>query len=67
LLGQSIDEGIVTAAYHVVEVLDTNYLRDFLSLLELPGSDVAETDMTNQFLALHFGQHSKRLLNRSFG
>ena len=65
-LGEGIDEGIVTAAGHVVEVLDTNDLRDFLSLLELPGRDVAEADVTNQSVVLQFGQRSQGLLDRTF-
>lgn len=64
-MGESIDEGIVIAARHVVEVLDTNDRLDFLSLLELPRSDVAETDVTNQSLALQFGTRSKWFLDRS--
>src|SRR6516162_2115404 len=66
LLGQSVDEGIVTAPCHVVEVLDANNLCDFLGLLELPGGDVAETDVAYQFLALHFGKHSQRFFDRFF-
>jgi len=43
LFGESIDEGIVTAARQVMKVLDTNYLGDSLSLREPIRSDVAET------------------------
>src|SRR5215469_14536944 len=49
---ESVDKGIVAAVCNVVEVLDTNDLRDCLSLLELPGGNVAETDVTNQTLML---------------
>src|SRR5271168_196838 len=60
LLGQNIDESIVSALRDVVEVLDANDLRDFPSFLELPWSDVAETDVANQPLTLQLGEHSKR-------
>src|SRR5262245_22785572 len=63
---ESIDESIVSALCHVVEVLDANDLSDFLSFLELPGSDVAQTDVANQSLALQIGERHKRLLDRSF-
>ena len=66
LLRESVDKGIVTAVWHVVEVLDTNDLRDFLSLLELPGGDVAETDVTNQSLTLQLAKHTQRFFDGSF-
>ena len=66
LLRESVDKGIVTAVWHVVEVLDTNDLRDFLSLLELPAGDVAETDVTNQSLTLQLAKHTQRFFDGSF-
>ena len=65
MLRESIDEGIVTPLCHVVEVLHANYLRDSLSLPELLGSDVADTDVTNQPLTLQFSKHRHWLLDRS--
>src|SRR5215469_13353207 len=63
---ESVDKGIVAAVCDVVEVLDTNDLRDSLSLLELPGGNVAETDVTNQSLMLQVDKHTQRFFDGSF-
>src|SRR6516162_2128217 len=66
LLRESLDKGVVAAVCDVVEVLDTNDLRDSLSLLELPGGNVAETDVTNQSLMLQVDKHTQRFFDGSF-
>jgi hypothetical protein len=62
---EGIDEGIVIAVCHVVEVLDADYVRDPLSLREL-GSDVAQDEMRNPSLTLQFDKHSQRFLDGPF-
>ena len=50
MFGESIDEGVVTAARQVIKVLDANYLGDSLRLRELIRSDVSETAAWRQDL-----------------
>lgn len=66
LLGERIDETVIGAACQIVEVLNANDLRDFLSFLELSGSDVAETDVPNESLTLQFGKRREWFLNGAF-
>src|SRR5678815_4729706 len=63
---KTIDEGIVIAVRDVVEVLDADYFREFLSLCKMPRSDGTETYMTNQSLTLEFDEHRQRFLDRPF-
>src|SRR5262249_41049971 len=65
LRGKVNDEAIVFPLCHVVEILHANYLGDGLSLSQLLGSNVAQTDLTDQPLTLEFCQHGQRLRNRS--
>src|SRR5260370_19479744 len=44
LLCKSIDEGVVIAMCQIVEVLDANNIRDSLTHLQLPETDVSEAD-----------------------
>jgi len=66
LLSERIDESVITSARHVVEILNADDLGDFLTLLELSGSHVAQTDVPNQSLALQFGKHSQWFLKGAF-
>src|SRR5579862_8802216 len=66
LLRESIYEGIVIAMCQIVEVLHANNLGNSLTFLQLPGSDVAEADMTNQPLMLQLGEHRQGFLDGSF-
>jgi hypothetical protein len=66
LLRESIYEGIVIAMCQIVEVLDANDFCDSLTFLQLPGSDVAEADVTNQPLTLQLGEHGQGFLDGSF-
>src|SRR5580692_11356799 len=65
LLRESIDECIVIAMRHVVEVLHAHDLGNSLGLLQLPWRDVAETDVTNQSPPFQFSQRTQRFLDRS--
>src|SRR5260370_432280 len=66
LLRKSIDEGVVIAMCQIVEVLDANNIRDSLTFLQLPESDVAEADATNQPLTLQVGEYRQGFLDVSF-
>src|SRR5579862_3691308 len=59
--GQVVDESFVAALGQVVEVLDTDNLRDGLRLGQLPGRDCAEADMLNETLVLEFSERGERL------
>src|SRR5438270_6336365 len=50
LLREVVEEGVICAMGDVVEVLHADDLGDGLRLRELLGSDVAETEMTNEAL-----------------
>lgn len=50
---------------HVVGILDAHYLCNALSLSQLLGSNVAQTDVTDQSLTLELGEHGQRFLNGS--
>src|SRR5262249_25099469 len=64
---EGIDEGVVLALRNVVEVLDADNFGDFLSFLELRGSDVAQADVANQSLTFQLGKDSDLLLDGTFG
>ena len=49
---------------HVVQVLDAHYLRNCLSFHQLVRTDIAQTEMTNQSMALKFGKHGQRFFDR---
>src|SRR5258705_5018584 len=66
LRGKVNDEAVIFPVCHIVEVLNAHYLCHGLSLSQLPGSNVAQTDMTDQSLTLEFREHGQRLLDRSF-
>src|SRR6266404_5177667 len=66
LLREIIDELVITPVGHIVEVLDADYFGDRLSLSQLPRSDIAEAEMTDQSLLLEFGKHRQRFFDRSF-
>src|SRR5215472_6404690 len=55
LFREVIDEAIIGSVCDVVKVLHADYLRNSLSLGELLRADVAQTQMTNESLALEFG------------
>src|ERR1700756_4159012 len=64
LRSQGIDESIVVPLGHVVKVLHADNLCYGLPFGQLLGSNVAQTDMPDQSLALEFGEHGQRLFDR---
>jgi hypothetical protein len=65
--GQIVDKGVVGPMRQIVLVLDADDLGDPPSFRDLPGRDVAQTDMPHQTLPLEFGQGRERRLDRSLG
>jgi hypothetical protein len=59
------DEAVVVSVCQVVQVLHTDYLCDCLSLRQLLGTDVAQTEMPDQSLTLEFGKHGQRFFDGS--
>src|SRR5579872_3449387 len=65
LRGKVIDESIVVPVCHVVEILHAYDLGNGLSLSELRGTDVAQTDVADQPLTFKLGEHTQWLPDRS--
>src|SRR4029077_20629161 len=61
LCGKIVDELIVAALREVVEVLDTDNLRDCPRLGQLLGRDCAEADLLNEALLLEFSERGDGL------
>ena len=66
LLSKVIDEAVVYAMGHVVQVLHADNRSYRPGLGELLRADIAETQMTNQALTLELGQRGELLFNRYF-
>ena len=58
------NEAVIVPVRNVVEVLHADDLRDLLRLRQLPWTDIAQTEMTNQSLMLEFGEHREGFLDR---
>src|SRR5665213_1557279 len=50
----------------VVEILHADDLRDFPPLRKLRGTDVAQSEMTDEPLLLEFGKHGQRFFDGPF-
>src|SRR5579862_8543029 len=59
LLREMIDDAVIVSLRHVVEILHANDLRNLLALSQLPGTDVAKAEMTNEPLLLELRQHGQ--------
>lgn len=62
---EGVEEGVVGAVGHIVEVLNADYRRDGLRFSELRSSDIAEADVTDKSLLLEFGEDSDLFGNRA--
>jgi len=65
LPGEVFDEVVIVSVRDVIKVLHTDYLCNSLTLSQLLGTDITQTDVTNQSLTLEFGEHGQRLFNGS--
>src|ERR1700685_1160574 len=52
---ERFNEPIIVPVHNVIEVLHADDLRDLLRLRQLPRTDIAHTEMTNQSLVLELG------------
>src|SRR5579863_5927208 len=59
--GKIVNESVVAALGHVVEVLNADNLRDGPRLGQLAGRNCAETNMPNETLVLEFSERGERL------
>src|SRR5271165_5887824 len=59
-----VDKSVVTSLRDVVHILDANNLRDCLRLIQLLGTDVAQTEMPNQSLTSELHKHRQRFFDR---
>jgi hypothetical protein len=60
-----VHKRIIVPLCDVEKVLHAHYLAYFLPLRELARRHITEAEMTDQSLALEFGEHGERLFNRS--
>src|SRR6204780_5962421 len=58
------NERVIVPMGHVVEILHTHDLGNFLCLQQLLGSYFAQSEVTNQPLTFEFGQRRQRFLDR---
>ena len=62
-LRKVLDEAIVAAVRHVVQILNADDLRNGLGLGQLARINVAETEMANESLLLQLGEYGQRFFD----
>ena len=64
--GELVDQGVVLAMRHIVQILHADDVADPPPLFDLIGGDVAQPNVTHEALPLKIGEDRERRLDRPF-
>src|SRR5258707_196799 len=60
-----VHKSVIVSLGDIEKVLHADDIRDLLRLSQLPGCDIAQTEMTDQSLTLELGERGQGFFNRS--